>query len=174
MNRVRKNLLALQIAFVLYLTGCVLWYFFWYKNGQFIHIVLISLVIGGIGVFISIYKARNVILKGARRYKTLLIILFIFFFVSVAGVVNHLAKKRVDRILSDGPTKHATATVINVDMRSTRSGKQAWSIINYNADGKTIEQSFADTSSDLRIGNKYLIEYSIQYPDMFRIIREMK
>lgn len=151
-----------------------MWYFFWYKNGQFIHIVVISLTIGGIGVFISIYRARNVILKDAGRYKTLLVILFIFFFVSVAGIVNHLAKKRVDRILSDGPTKQATATVINVDIRSTRSGKQAWSIINYNTDGQTIEQSFADVSSNLKVGKKYRIEYSLEYPDMFRVLGETK
>ena len=131
---------------------------------------MITLVIGSVGVFISEFKT----LKRVNRYKTLFVLLIIVVFVSVAGVVNNLAKKRVDDILCDGPTKHAIATVFNIDMRSTRSGKQAWSIINYKVTGTTIEQSFADTSINLRIGKQYLIEYSLQYPDMFRILRAEK
>ncbi len=131
---------------------------------------MIALVIGGTGV----YKTRNLILKGVSKYKSLFVVLFVVIFISVAGLINYLAKERVDHILYDGPTKHAIATVVNVDMRSTRSGKQAWSIIKYNATGTTIEQSFADTSGDPGVGKKYLIEYSLQYPDMFRILRTVK
>ena len=135
---------------------------------------MIVLVIGSIGVFISEYKSRNIILKSVSEYKTVFVVLFIVVLISFAGVINYLAKGRVDHILHDESTKQAIATVINVDMRSTRSGKQAWAIINYNATGTTIEQSFADTSVNPRIGDKYLIEYSLQYPDMFRIIRTIK
>jgi hypothetical protein len=174
MKRELKSKLVLQAAFIIYLIGCALWYFFWYKNGQISRIAMITLVIGSICVFISEYKTSNVIFKRLSKYKTLFVVFFIVISISVAGIIHYLAKKRVDQILHDGPTEHAVATVIDVDMRSMRSGKQAWSIINYNATGTTIEQSFADTSSNLMIGNKYLIEYSLKYPDMFRILRKVK
>jgi hypothetical protein len=162
---------VLQAAFTTYLVGCILWYFFWYKNGQIIHIAIIALVVGSIGVFISEYKTRNVILKSESNNKTIFIVLFIVMFMGVFGSVNDFAKKRVDNILNNGPTKQAIATVVDVDIRSTRSGKQAWSIINYDVTGTTFEQSFADTSNP-RIGDKYLIKYSLQYPDMFRKLRK--
>ena len=173
MNKKQKSILVLQAAFIIYLIGCVLWYFFWYKNSKFSHILIIVLVIGGTFVFISEYKVSNIILKSVNRYKTFLIALFLIIFISVAGVINNLAQKRVDHILNEGSTKNTIATVVNVDMRSTRSGKQAWSFINYTATGQIIEQSFADTS-DPKIGQKYLIKYSLQHPDMFKVLKMVK
>ena len=171
LNRNHISRIVLKAALTTYLAGCVLWYFFWYKNGQIIHIAILALVIGGIGVFISEYKTRNVILKSVSNYKTIFIVLFIVMSMGVFGFVNDFAKKRVDNILNNGPTKQAIATIVEVDMRNTLSGKQAWSIISYDVTGTTFEQSFADINNP-KIGDKYLIKYSLQYPDMFKILRK--
>ncbi|AMR31245.1 hypothetical protein A0256_07285 [Mucilaginibacter sp. PAMC 26640] len=173
MNREQKSRRVLQSAFISYLIGCVLWYFISYKNAEIIQIAIVAFILASAVLFISEFKSRNVISKNVNGYKTVFVVIFLIVFITVFGVIDNLAKVRVDNILSNGPIKSTTATVVKVDMRSTRSGKQAWSIINYKTAGTIIEQSFADTS-DPQTGKKYLIEYSVQYPDMFRVLKTVK
>jgi hypothetical protein len=157
-----------------YVLGCVLFYFLWYKNGLFLHYSIIILVIGGIGLFTAKFKEDKVVFKKDSSNKTLLIIIFIVVFTFGFGMINALEKKWVNSILKLGPTKQVVATVVDIDLRSTRTGKQPWSIINYYAEKQLVEQAFADTSKGLIRGKKYLIEYAIEYPDMFRVVKALK
>jgi hypothetical protein len=172
--RSKKYSIGLFISFICYLTGCILYYFIIYKNGQFLIVLIISLIVGGTGAFIWQYKAHSTALKKDIPVTTAIVILLIVLFTGFAGFVASLEKKRINYILDHEPKKQIIAIVTDVDFRSTRTGKQAWSIINYKANNGIIEQSFADTGRDLAIGRKYLIEYSIKYPDMFRILKPLK
>lgn len=161
------------IAIISYIAGCLLCYFTWYKNGLLLHYLIIILIIGSYGAVISIFK-ENSSAFSIIRYKTLTILLLISLFTGVAGWVFSLEKRRVNSILENDATKQAVANVITIDLRSTRTGKQAWSIINYTVNNQIIEQSFADTSKNLTVGKKYLVAYSVEHPDMFRILKELK
>jgi hypothetical protein len=111
--------------------------------------------------FLRINKARQ----------TVLAIMLIILLVGFAGFVSSAEKKRVESILNSEPTRHAIATVIAVDLRSTRSGKQAWSIIQYKVNNQIIEQSFADSQG--LVGERFEVQYSLGYPDMFRVLKKI-
>ena len=121
---------------------------------------------------IGLYKAY--FLRKNKSLQTFIVIFLIILLMGFAAFVSSLEKKRVAAILDNEPVKQATAVVVAVDFRSTRSGKQAWSIINYNANGQIIEQSFADTSINLAIGRKLVVKYSLKYPGMFRILKRFE
>jgi len=88
-------------------------------------------------------------------------------------MISSAEKNRVESILDNEPTKETIATVVAIDLRSTRGGKQPWLVINYKVNNEIIEQSFAEFNRDRRTGRKYLIQYSLEYPDMFRILKEI-
>lgn len=174
MSRDDKSRMILLAGLVCYLSGFILCYFFWYKNGEVLHFQIIALAIGGCATFVLEYKARNIILKRFKQAKVLITILFISIFMGGFVYANNMAKERVQGILTYEPTMQAVAIVVAIDLRSTRSGKQPWSIINYKVSNQIVEQAFADTRQDLKVGNKYLVQYSVEYPDMYRILKTLE
>ena len=169
-NRIK---IALFTGIVSYLVGCTLFYLIWYKNGEFLHVMIITLIVGGVMCIIFPLKKHNLLSQKSKSGRSLIVILLICILFGFGGLLTVLEKKRIHSIFKDGPNKQAIATVMDIDLRSTRSGKQPWSIIKYNAQGQTVEQSFADTSKNLAVGQKYLVQYSVKYPDMVRVLKKL-
>jgi len=170
----RQIKIALLTSIVSYLAGCALFYLVWYKNGQFLHVMIIALIVAGATCTGWLFKMYNPLMIKSKSGKTIIVMFIILMLFGFGGVVNVLEKKRINSIFQEGPNTQVVATVVEVDLRSTRSGKQPWSIIKYDAKNKVVEQSFADTSKNLAIGQKYLIEYSVKYPDMFRVLKKLE
>ncbi len=174
MQRTARIKIALIASFICYLIGCGLYYFIWYKNGQWLHLGIVTLIVGGTSGVIWLFKENRHNIKKSKSREGLFVIVFVFLLVGFAGLISSLERKRVDFIFQVGPNTEVTAVVVDIDLRSTRSGKQPWSIIHYQTGSQSIEQSFPDTSKNLVVGKKYLIEYSIKYPDMFRVLKALK
>jgi predicted PurR-regulated permease PerM len=168
----QRRKIYLLLSFICYIAGCACWYFLWYKNGQFLHIAIIFLFVAGLCGSIELVK-RYYFSRKSKSVQIFFIIMLIILLVGFAAFVSSKGTKRVESILNNEPTKQTIATVVSIDFRSTRSGKQPWSVINYKVNNEIIEQSFAEIGRNLRTGRKYLVQYSLEYPDMFRILREI-
>ena len=82
-----------------------------------------------------------------------------------------LAQDRKRDILDNRPTKTTIATIDHIEASSGRSGTTYQAIFKYRANGETVTYPWYEhNESDFLIGDKYLIKYSVEYPQMFAII----
>jgi hypothetical protein len=90
----------------------------------------------------------------------------------IAGLVEleMLAEKRVDTILASPETHFAKARVTHMEIRRRKSSTRHFAMIEYEANGKIIEQSIRDEEGFYQPGQVIDIKYADKYPDMFRVV----
>lgn len=82
---------------------------------------------------------------------------------------NYLLELRINTIFTNGPIAHATATVMEIDTRSSKTGTKYYAIIEYNTPEGTVRQAIKDASGYYKSGQKLTVKYAQQYPDMFKV-----
>ena len=78
--------------------------------------------------------------------------------------------ERAAKILEMGPTENTIAIVTKIDSRNSRGGSQLWAILSYHTKTANITQAVYNYTGKYSVGQKYLVRYSIDNPEMFQII----
>ncbi len=172
---------------VLAFAGSLLIYFESYRNSEVIDVISYLLILfGWTTVFIEVTKntsvhAKKIFFKddGAGWFKQRASN-FIYYTVLI-GVVfgniyytNDIAHDRKHEILANGPTKTAIAEVAYIDVRKSRHSTSYYAVFEFTVDGKLISHPwYEDSEADFLVGDKYMIKYSVEYPEMFMITEKV-
>jgi hypothetical protein len=88
-------------------------------------------------------------------------------------LMNELGYYRVNQILRYKPTQIATAQVRQFEERYSKGGSKHYVTITYQISDRVITRSVYDYKREYSIGQKLRISYSVEYPEMFRVIRAL-
>ena len=171
-------------AFLAIGTGSVLAYLFGYKNDDVTSTVSYFLVFSGwVAVFIIIDRYVNIfsntIRKGEpgwfaqRLGKMFATIVMVALILGNAFGVYRLGNERRVNILNTGPTKTTTAVVSSIEVHRGRSSDYYYAVFEYQASGHIIWHRRGEDNGDFVQGQRFKIQYSVEYPDMFRIIERL-
>jgi len=167
------------------LTGSVWYYFQGYKENALINYSSIILVyIGWIILLFSLFGQK--LLKGKKvkfkehkilwlkdnLTKAAIYLTFGICLVATMEFTDRFSSERINSILQTRPTNTTIATVIRIEERHSRTGSKLWAVIEYQTEAKTVEQSVFDYKKMYSIGQKYIVRYSIEYPEMFQLLRQ--
>ena len=168
--------------------GSLLLYLESYKKILFISSIGFILIVFGWGtIFMQIIEGTILDAKkipfNQNRVKSLRQVVAKFFaypiFVAImcgnVFYILHLADNRRDEILQNGVTKITVAEVSGIETNHSRSGTHYYAIFVYKTeDGQSIRYSWSENEGDFVSGEKYEIKYAVEYPEMFKIIREVQ
>lgn len=172
------------IGLLLILIGAAWYYFQAYKNNQYIEYATSGFIfIGWIIMLFTLFGKRLMSeckLK-FRKHKWIWIkdkftkaaiyLLFTVSLISNIELVHELGNKRINFILNHKPTQTAIATVTKIESRNTRGGSKFWAVIQYSAKEKAVKQFIYDPINIYKVGQNIEIVYSIEYPEMFYVLR---
>jgi len=171
-------------AFLAICTGSVLNYLLDYKNDDVTSLTSYLLIFFGwmavliiADSYINIYS--NTISKGepgwfAQRLRKMfaIVITLALIFGNVFGV-QQLGNERRANILNNGPTQTTVAVVSSIERHRGRSGDYYYAVFQYQANGHTIWHKRDEDNGDFTPGQRFKIQYSVEYPDMFRLIEKL-
>jgi hypothetical protein len=84
-----------------------------------------------------------------------------------------MANARRSNILQNGVTDTAVATVGRIEARRSKSSTSYYAVFIYTVNGKEIFHPRYEHEGDFSTGQQFQIRYSVDYPEMFKIIREL-
>jgi hypothetical protein len=169
------------------LTGSIWFYFQGHKDNEYIKGLSYSITfIGWLILFFSL--VGQFLLKEAKipfkknKLKWLkrnvihatAILTFCGLVMTNITVIDYLTDYRLSETLNNQPTNKTVATIIKIESRNSRGGPKLYAIIKYTADNRTFEQALFNYSNQYSAGQTYELEYSVEYPEMFRLIRLLK
>lgn len=168
------------------LTGSIWFYFQGHRDNGFVN--NLSYILTFIGWLIVLFSvAGQFLLKSKIKYKTnkskwfsqslVKTAIYIAFAGLVVGnivLVDNLENNRVSSILNNEPTKTTTAKVTEIESRNSRGGPKSYAIIKYLTDNGTFEQSLFNYNNQYSVGQTYELKYSVDYPEMCIIIRQLE
>jgi hypothetical protein len=99
-----------------------------------------------------------------------LYIILMFFFGGNLYITHELANKRIKDIFN----KTTEATIIQFDYRARRGGATCYAIFTYNTDKGVVEQACDNYNNKFKIGETYEVTYSVEYPEMYRMGKQIK
>jgi hypothetical protein len=182
MNRINFKVAGITMAF----GGSLFIYFFSYKNSQVFDIIAYILIMLGWAVLFGEVTRGTLIAKKRLPFNNGSALFFKQLALKIVGFgllggimfanifyLPILAGQRVDNILQDGPTKTTIATINDIETRNSRSGTSYYAIFQYTVDGKLIRRSRYEDRNEFFESEKFEISYSVQYPDMFEIIKKL-
>jgi hypothetical protein len=186
LNTSKINLWVVGITMVF--AGSLLVYLEDYRNSQLIFIVIyLLLFLGWVILFMQLTKGTIIdankipfkenkiksLQQGTAKffaYTVLVAIIFADFL-----YMSHLANERKQQILQNDPTKTAIAEINDIETSHGRSGTHYYAIFLYKTvDGQLIRHSRSESEGDFIEGQKYEIKYAVEYPEMFRIMRQVQ
>lgn len=171
-------------AFALICAGSVVAYLFGYKNDDFTSgISYFFIFFGWVAVFIIVDSYINIysntIAKGepgwfAQRIRKLFasVVMVALIFGNLFGA-HRLGNERRKNILNNGPTKITIAVVSSVEIHRGRSSDFYYAVFEYEVAGHLVWHRWAEDNGDFTPGQRFKIKYSIEYPDMFRLIERL-
>lgn len=163
--------------------GSIWFYFQGYKDNGFIN--GLSYLITFIGWLIILFSFAGQILLGGKNIKykankqkwfiqktkrTSIIALFCGLLASNIILFNLLENKREQHILETQPTNTTVATVKKTEQRTGRNGGKSVAVINYVVGSYVIQRAVFNYKNSYAIGQQYEIKYSIEYPEIFRVV----
>lgn len=155
-----KNLITNGCGILGILVGSSLYYFYGHMvNGSFKVLCYILIVTGWLCGALPAAKLVRVRAVAVAAY-----IVIAALVISNIVLVYNLNENRVRWILAHDPVKMTTGTIIEVESR-TRA------IIQYSADGELIQQEIADDTGEFSKGQRFEVQYSMEYPEMFKLER---
>jgi len=186
MNTSKINLWIVGITMVF--VGSLLMYLEDYRNSEFIFVVVYLLIFfGWITLFMQITKGTIVgadkipfkenkiksLQQGTVKFFAYIVLVAIIF--ADILYMSHLAKNRKNELLQNGPTKTAIAEINDIETTHGRSGTHYHAIFLFKTvDGQSISYSWSENEGDFIEGQKYEIKYVVEYPEMFRIMRQVQ
>ena len=182
-NKISQWLGGLTLVF----TGSLLLYFETYRNNQFIDTLYYFLLLfGWVLIFIQATKGTSIDAKkiffnddkaGWFKQRTSNLIFYLILGAMIFGnwyYISNLAHDRKQKILTDQPTKTAIALVGYIDIRHGRSSTSYYAVFQFTVDGKLISHPWYEANEDeFKTGDKYLVKYSVEYPEMFVLERKL-
>jgi hypothetical protein len=185
MNTDKINFWALGITMVF--AGSLLIYFEGYRNSDYIFVVLYLLIFFGWTILFmqlikgTIVDAKKIPFNQDRLKSVQQAVTKFFAYIILVAIIGcdifymmHLANNRTNEILQNDPTKTTVAEINSIETTHGRSGTHYYAIFLYKtADGQPVRYSWGENRGDFLEGQKYEIRYSVEYPEMFKIIRQM-
>jgi hypothetical protein len=187
LNTAKINFWVVGITMIF--AGSVLLYLEDYRNSEYIFaIVYLLIFLGWMVLFMQVIKGTIVDAKkvpfSEDKVKFLQQGIAKFFaYIIVVAIIGcnmfyiwRMAKNRTNEILQNSPTKIAVAQINRIETSQGRSGTHYHAIFVYKTeDGKSISYSWSEENKgDFIEGQKYEIKYAVEYPEMFRIIRQVQ
>lgn len=171
--------LALLIAMLLVAGGAAIYCIYGYKDSFWIKAAAYMLIILGWMCPLFLFMAGHT--KIARKKRTagsrigfgLYFLTYpVWLAVLVIGFLklDEIKDGRVNRILASDEVGVTTAKVVRIEERRVKYSSHMWAVVEYNADGTSVQQAIKD---DLRLynsGDELKIRYSKEYPDMFAVV----
>ena len=163
-------------------------YFESYRNNEWIDIIAyVSGFSGWMILFTQITKgtsvdAEKVLFKDdmagwfKQRISTFFYYLVLMVVIFGSGyLMLNLVHDRKQEILADQTTKTTVAIIDHIEVSTGRRGGTTYhAIFQYTANGKaTSYRWYEDNEFDFLVGDKYLIKYSVEYPQMFTIVNKL-
>ncbi|HRH51414.1 MAG TPA: hypothetical protein PLP23_21865 [Panacibacter sp.] len=165
------------------LFGGLLFYYQGYKDNSFIIYLSIGLVYLGWIIFLGSLFGKILLTNKKIGFanhkllwfkdKTIKLLIYATFGIVIVGSMEFTSKfgtNRVNQILQTEPTENAIGTIIKIDSRNTRGGTKLWAIIEYQTKTVKVTQAVYDYNEKYSVGQKYLLRYSIDNPEMFEIV----
>ncbi|MBN8838570.1 MAG: hypothetical protein J0I09_15020 [Sphingobacteriia bacterium] len=169
------------------LFGGLLFYFQGYKDNSYIKYLSLGLVYLGWIIFLGSLFGTILLTDKKIRFvnhkflwfkdKTIKLLIYASFGIGIVGTMEFTSKfgtNRVNQILQTEPTENAIGTIIKIDSRNTRGGPKLWAIIEYQTKKVKVTQAVYDYNEKYSVGQKYLLRYSINNPQMFKIVERQK
>lgn len=166
------------------LFGGLLFYYQGYKDNSFIKYLSIGLVYLGWIIFLGSLFGTILLTDKKIQFanhellwfkdKTIKLLIYAAFGIGIVGTMEFTSKfgtNRVTQILQTEPTKNAIGTIIKIESRNTRGGSKLWAIIEYQTKKVKVTQAVYDYNEKYSVGQKYLLRYSIDNPEMFEIVK---
>jgi hypothetical protein len=186
MNLIKINLWVVGLCLVF--AGGTTIYLESYKNNQTIDIAGYLLMFAG-WVFLFMKATEGTIIDApkipfdednAGFFKQRISMFFAY--ATCAGAVlgsllwlRDLGFKRLDDILQNRPTNTVVAIVDHIDERSGRSSTSYYAVFQYTVNGKLISHSrYEKREYDFLVGQRFEIRYSVEHPEMFVILNQLK
>jgi hypothetical protein len=110
---------------------------------------------------------RHILFKGFSYVMLIGLIVGNFFYIS------DRADNRMNHILDVQPTSNTTAVVNRIERRRSKNSSRYYAIFQYTINNKLMEHPRYEHDGDFTPGDKYVIKYSIEYPEMFRIVSKL-
>lgn len=175
------------IGLCLIVAGGTLIYLESYKNNDFIDAIGYLFMLGGwICLFIKTIKgtivdAPKISFKADRTGFFKQGISSFFAYILLAGVIfgtmfwsYKMGIKRKNAILRDQPTNTTVAVVDHLEVRHGRSSTTFYAIFQYTVKGKMFSHPWHEQNEgDFLVGEKFQIKYSVDYPDMFMLLKKL-
>jgi hypothetical protein len=165
--------------------GTVLYYFQSYRNNQFIDgMALLLVFFGWVTLFIRAVKntpvhQKRIPFKKDKMQSTKQALITITAYAVLLGIgfeyftcLSNLTDNRINGILQDRPTKVTNAVVIGIQQRRSRRTTRYYAVFRYMASNKEIEHArYEQNKGDFLDNEKFDIRYSVEYPEIFVILR---
>ena len=182
-NKINPWIAGITLVFA----GSLVIYFETYRNSQIIDTLAYLTLFGGwIVLFIKATKgtsvdAEKVLFKddkgGWFKQRASNLVYYIIILGLIFGngyYATIMAHNRKRDILADKPTKTTIATIDHIEVRKGRSSTSYYAVFQYTVNGKLVNHPwYEQNESDFLVGDKYTIQYSVQYPEMFMITEKL-
>jgi len=184
LNKINPWVAGITLIFV----GSLLIYFETYKNNQLIDAAGYLLgFFGWMVLFIRITKgtsidADKIMFKDDKAGWFVQRISNLFYYLILIGVVfcngyviRNMAHSRKIEILANQPTKTAIAVIDHIEVRKGRSSTSYYAVFQYTVNGKELSHPwYEENEANFLVGDKFMIKYSVEYPEMFKIIAKVQ
>jgi hypothetical protein len=111
--------------------------------------------------------------QGVSRFFYYIVVIALIF--GNAYIIYNMAHDRKRKILADGPTKTAVAEITGIEVRKGRSSTSYYAVFEFRVNGKLISHPwYEQNESDFLVGEKYIVKYSVDYPEMFVITSKLQ
>jgi len=186
MNSIKINIWVVGLC--LLFAGGTVTYLESYKNNQVIDIISYLLMFFGWGCLFT--KATNGTIIDAPKvpfkedkagFFKQRISIFFAYTISIGALLglmfwlNDLGINRKHDILQNQPTYTTIAVVDHINERRGRSSTSYYAVFQYMVKGKLISHSWYEKSEfDFLVGQRFEIRYSVEHPDMFVILNQLK
>ncbi len=167
--------------------GGLLFYYHGYKNSSFI--VSASIILIYLGWILFIASMFGTILLANKKikfakYKLLWLkdkifklLIYMTLGIAIVGtttLISNLGERRVVEILKTEPTENTIGTIVRIERRNTRGGVKLWAIVEYQTKTINVAQAIYNQNNRYSVGEKYLLRYSIDNPEMFELIAQQR
>jgi len=174
MNDLQSKWIKILVGLCLISVGSYISYFISYKNNDsFDYSCYFLDGLGWLFIFSVFFGSRFSNLDknsslGTRLIGAIVFISFVFIVVANMTIIKKYGDERVNDILNNQPTDYATAEVVRIDKKTTKNGRHIiWAIIQYKAQNIIVKQVLRDNQDNYYVGQMMVVQYSIEYPDMF-------
>jgi hypothetical protein len=171
-------------SITLVFAGSFLIYFESYRNNEFIDgISFLLILLGWVFLFEHVTKgtgvtAKKVLFKndkaGWLKQRSIIAFAYLALLAMLGGNIYcfyQLGFDRKSNLLENEPTGKTTAVITGIQVRRSRYGNSYYAIFQYEVAGKVIQHPwFEEHESDFLVGQQFVIQYSVKYPEMFKIV----